>query len=59
MSASEKFNDTGALMLDSIYYMTLKLLSNCIIGMKFQYFATFSATLRWTSMQSITKSVNL
>ena len=25
-----KFNDTGARMLDSIYHMTLKILKNCI-----------------------------
>ena len=50
----EKFNDKGALMLNSIYYMTLILLSNCIFGIKFQDFAIFSATLRWMSMCSIT-----
>ena len=27
-------NDTGARMLDSNYHMTLKLLKNCIFGMK-------------------------
>ena len=29
-----KFNNTGARMLDSIYHMTLKLLKNCIFGIK-------------------------
>ena len=29
-----KFNYTGALMLDSIYHMTLKLLKNHIFGVK-------------------------
>ena len=29
-----KFNNTGARMLDSIYHMTLKLLKNRIFGMK-------------------------
>ena len=27
-----KFNNTGAQILDSIYHMTLKLLKNCIFG---------------------------
>ena len=30
----KRFNDTGARMLDSIYYMTLKLLKNCFFGVK-------------------------
>ena len=29
-----KFNNTGARMLDSIYRMTLKLNKNCIFGVK-------------------------
>ena len=29
-----KFNNTRARMLDSIYYMTLKILKNCIFGVK-------------------------
>ena len=29
-----KFNNTGARMLDSIYHMTLKLLKSCIFGIK-------------------------
>ena len=29
-----KFNNTGAQMLDSIYHMTLKLFSNHIVGVK-------------------------
>ena len=28
------FNNTGARMLDSIYHMTLKLIKNCISGVK-------------------------
>ena len=30
----DKFNNTGARMLDSIYHMTLRLLSNLISGVK-------------------------
>ena len=30
----DKLNYTGAQMLDSIYHMILKLLKNCIFGMK-------------------------
>ena len=30
----DKFNNTEARMLDSIYHMTMKLLKNCILGMK-------------------------
>ena len=40
-----KFNNTGARMLDSIYHMTLKLLKNHIFGVKCQYFTIFYATL--------------
>ena len=29
-----KFNNTGARILDSIYHMTLKILENCIFGVK-------------------------
>ena len=37
-----KFNNTGARMLYSIYYMALKLLKTCIFGVKNKYFATFT-----------------
>ena len=30
----DKFNNTRARMLDSVYHMTLKLLKNCIFGVK-------------------------
>ena len=33
-----KFNNTGARMLDSIYYMTLKLIKNHILCMKMSRF---------------------
>ena len=39
-----KFNNTGARMLDSIYHMTLKLITNRIFGVKTQDFAIFFAT---------------
>ena len=33
-----KFNNTGAGMLDSIYHITLKLLKNCFFGLKLSRF---------------------
>ena len=45
-----KFNTTGARMLDSIYHMTvmiLKLLNNHIFGVKRSRFCHFYATLKW------------
>ena len=36
-----KFNNTGARMLDSIYHMTLKLIRNCHFGMKTSRFCLF------------------
>ena len=44
----DKFNNTGARMLDSIYHMTLKLLYKRIFGVKTHYFFIFYATLKWT-----------
>ena len=41
----KKFNDTGARMLDSIYHKTLKILKNCIFGVKSQDFPLFYAKL--------------
>ena len=40
-----KFNNTGAQMLDSIYHMTLKLLKIPVLAYKCQEFAIFFATL--------------
>ena len=40
-----KFNNTGAGMLDSNYFMTLKLLKNRIFSIKSQNFATFYTIL--------------
>ena len=39
-----KFNNTGAQMLDSIYHMPLKLLKNLIFGIKTSVFCLFYAT---------------
>ena len=36
-----KFNKTGAQMLDSNYHMTLKLFKNCIFGVKMSGFVIF------------------
>ena len=43
-----KFNNTGAQMLDSIYYMTFKLLSNHILALNRKDLAIFYTTLKWT-----------
>ena len=53
-----KFNNTRAWMLDYIYHMTLKLLKITFLAWKCQYFAIFYATLLWTSLRIVTKSVN-
>ena len=44
-----KFNITGARMLDSIYHMTLTLLKTRILDMKMEDLAVFYAKLKWTS----------
>ena len=44
-----KFNNTKARVLDSVYHMTFKLLKNQIFGVKTQDFAIFYATYKWTS----------
>ena len=44
-----KFNNTRARMLDSIYHMTLRLLSNLIYDIKRYNFVIMYATLLWTS----------
>ena len=40
-----KFNNTGARMLDSIYHMSLKILKNHIFVVKTSRFSLFCATL--------------
>ena len=44
-----KFNNTGAQMLDSIYHMTLRLLWNLILALKRYNYVIMYATLLWTS----------
>ena len=44
-----KFNNTRALMLDSIYHITLILLCNLISGIKSYNFVIMYPTLLWTS----------
>ena len=51
-----KFNNTRARMLDSIYQMTLKLLSNIISAVKTLYFCHYVCKV---VMDVITFSVNL
>ena len=46
---SNKFNNTGARMLDSIYHMTLRILWNLISGVKRYNFGIMYATLLWAS----------
>ena len=43
-----KFNNTGAQMLYSIYHTTLKLLENRIFDVKTSRFCPFYATFKWT-----------
>ena len=52
-----KFNNTWARMLNSIYYMTLKLLKNSILGMKKSQFCHLFTTLKSMSLRCVTKSV--
>ena len=40
-----KFNNAGALMLDSIYHKTIKLLKNCIFGVKTSRFCHLLGTV--------------
>ena len=40
-----KFNNTGALMLDSIYHVVFKLIKNRVFGVKREDFVIFYATL--------------
>ena len=51
-----KFNNTGARMLDSIYHMTLKLIKNRIFGVKT---SRFCHHLRNVIMDVITFPINL
>ena len=43
-----KFNNSGARVLDSMYHMTLRLLWNLISGVKSYNFVIIYATLLWT-----------
>ena len=43
-NSSDKFNNTGALMLDSIYHMMLKSFCNCALGINR---LDFYVTLLW------------
>ena len=53
-----KFNKTGARMIDSIYHMALKLIKNLIVGEKRQYYDILYAVIKWTSLRNVTKHVN-
>ena len=55
-SKFNKVNNTGAGMLDSIYHMRLKMLKNCIFGVKA---SRFSLVLRNVIMDVITFPENL
>ena len=44
-----KFNNTGARMLDSIYHMTLSLLKTRILDVKMEELAVFYTLLKWRS----------
>ena len=53
-----KFKNTVARMLDAIYLMSLKLLKIAFLAWEYQDFAIFYATLQWTSLRNVNKSVN-
>ena len=53
-----KFNNVEARMLDYFYRIILNLLKNLILAFKCQYFAIIFATLLWTSVRHVTKSVS-
>ena len=52
-----KFNNTGALMLDSIYHMTYQLFCNCTFGVKTSIFCQIHvyAMLLCASFHNVTK----
>ena len=52
-----KFNNTGASMLDCIYHMTLKLLSNRVFSVKTLRFCHIYATLLPPSIHNLTKNL--
>ena len=52
-----KFNNTGAWMLDSIYHMISKILWNCIFGVNTSRFVIFYATLKCASLRYVTFKV--
>ena len=50
-----KYNNTGARMLDSIYHMALTLLCNRIFGVQKSIFCHIYAALLWASFHNVTK----
>ena len=49
-----KFNNTGAQMLDSYYHMTLNLLKNAFFWREnFKILPFFYSTLKWTSLWNV------
>ena len=54
----DKFNNTEARMLDSIYYMSFKVIHNRILAWKHQDFAIFYSLLYRTPLRNVTKIVN-
>ena len=53
-----KFNNTGAQMLVSIYNVTFKITSNSHFWRKTLRVAVMYATLSWTFLRNVTKYVN-
>ena len=45
-------------MLDTIYHRILKLFKTRNLGVKRQYFTIFIVTLYWTSLGTVTQSLN-
>ena len=58
LNSFNKFNNTGGRMLDSIYYMTSKILKNHIFWLENVRFPLFLHNVIWTSLHNVTKSVN-
>ena len=53
-----KFDNTGAQMLDSNYHMML-IVFVTVLCMEMSRFCHIYATLKWASFKNVTKSVNL
>ena len=54
-----KFNNTGARMLDSVYHRTFKFITkNRFFSVKMSTFCGLLQKLKWTPVRNVTESVN-